>query len=261
MEETANVGEAREKYSINKNGEPIIPFTSIANLEYIHSNQFANLVAATFRKAFADFEGCLFETTNEGRPYMSFYFNHAKTDANSTLPVACELVNVSNKGNDVISRMRQRDTLMKDGDRYYLTQDAMDIFAELVPDYYHNRNHKIEWKKYVSETADPTTGPNQYDRSFFGGKSHAQFTRVTAVDVNCLAKLIYGSKNAETGEVYDYEVLIKACLDNPAMNPNPYQYTRFHNYMLEVKQIPVHALEEVCRSVGIIQGSGLITGL
>ena len=258
MEEHANVTEQREKYAINKDGAPLVPFSSIANMAFIHSNQFANIIAATFRQTFADFEGCLFETTQEGRPYMSFYFNHAKNE-NSNLPCACELVNGNaNKGNDVISRMRQRDSLMKEGDRYYLTQDGIDIFSELVPDYYRNRNNKIDWKKYVSETTDPTLVPNQWDRSSWG-RPRPQFTMVTYVDVNQLAKLIYGYHDKETKEIYDYEVLIKACLDAPI---NPYQqYSRTHNYMLEIKQVPVHALQEVYRSIGIVQDSGLITGL
>lgn len=257
MEETANVNDQRKKYAINENGEPLVAFASIANMAYIHSNQFANIVAATFRQTFADFEGCLFETAQDGRPFMSFFFNHAKTDSN--LPCACELVNAATaKGNDVISRMRQRDSLMKDGDRYYLTQDGIDIFSELVPDFYRNRNQKIDWKKYVSETSDPTILPNQWDRSSWG-RPRAQFTMVTFVDVNLLAKLIYGSYNKETNEIYDYEVLIKACLDAPM---NPYQsYSRTHNYMLEIKQVPVHAVQEVYKSIGIVQGSGLITGL
>jgi len=259
MEEQANVTEQkREKYCINKDGAPLVNFASIANTAYIHSNQFANIVAATFRQTFADFEGCLFETAQDGRPFMSFFFNHAKNE-NSDLPCACELANAAaTKGNDVISRMRQRDSLMKEGDRYFLTQDGIDIFSELVPDFYRNRNNKIDWKKYVSESNDPTLVPNQWDRSSWG-RPRAQFTQVTFVDVNLLAKLVYGSYNKETKEIYDYEVTIRACLDAPM---NPYQqYNRNHNFMLEIKQVPVHALQEVYKSIGIVQGSGLITGL
>ena len=255
MEEQVNVTEQRKKYSINSNGEAIVPFQSIANMQYIHSNQFANIVAATFRKTFADFEGCLFETmTNGGAPYMSFYFNHSKNS--SDLPNACELVNASAKGTDVISRMRQRDSLMKDGDRYFLTQDGIDIFSELVPDFYRNKNNKIDWKKYVSETSDPTLSPNQWDRSTWGRTP--QYTMVTLVDVNQLARLIYGYYDKETNEYFDYQVSIVGCMDAP----NPYQqYNRLHNYMLEIKQVPVHAIQDVCRSVGMTPGSGLITGL
>lgn len=259
MADQANAAEQkREPYCINKDGSALTNFASIANTAFIHSNQFANIVAATFRQTFADFEGCLFETTKDGRPYISFFFNHAKNE-NSDLPCACEMANGgATKGNDVISRMRQRDSLMKEGDRYTLTQDGIDIFSPLIPDFYRNRNNKINWNNYVSESNDPTIVPNQWDRSTWG-RPHTQFTMVTLVDVNQLAKLIYGSRDKETNEIYDYEVIIRACLDAPM---NPYQqYTRNHNYMLEIKQIPVHALQEVYKSIGIVQGSGLITGL
>lgn len=254
MEEQNNVKEERKKYSINSNGQAIVPFQSIANMQYIHSNQFANIVAATFRKTFADFEGCLFETMTSGEPYMSFYFNHGKSS--SDLPYACELVNAAAKGTDVISRMRQRDSLMKDGDRYFLTQDAIDIFSELVPDFYRNKNNKIDWKKYVSETNDPTLAPNTWDRGNWGRTP--QFTMVTLVDVNQLARLVYGSYDEATNEYFDYKVTIVGCMDTP----NPYQqYNRLHNYMLEIKQVPVHAIQDACRNAGLVQGSGLITGL
>lgn len=244
--------QSRKKYRINEVGEPMTEFKAVAEMEYIRSNDLCSLVASVFHTAFADFYGCLFEAQN-GVPSLTLYFDHGKHEG-SDLPCACEIASAATaKGNDVISRARTLDSLMKDGDRYYLTEDGKDVIADLLLRNVIDRNGKVNWKTVVADCQDTTT-VNMW------AQQAPIYTKVSMIDVARVARLVYGHKTMkDDNDTYDYGVTILTPLDIP--NPFAMQAPNAtHNYLLEIKRVPKKIIDEVSRQIGIIQGSSIITG-
>ena len=109
--------------------------------KFLTSNELCKLTNEIFRAAFADYVGSQFELVN-GMPMISLYFDHAKTK-NGTY--ACERVGAKQSGNNVIDRTRSRDQQLREGDRYHLTEDGIDVIKVLLSPRFYNQG-KPNWK-------------------------------------------------------------------------------------------------------------------
>lgn len=176
------------------------PFDAIAQTKYITSNELCRLTSELFRGVFEDYEGCIFETNN-GEASMTLVFNHGKYDENAT--VACRLGNAQSSGNSVIDRTRTRDYIVRDGNKYLLTEDGKDAITPLlVPRIWNNGNPN--WSRIVSDWVDRNM------MNAFSIQQLPQYTKVSYIDLRQLCRLIFGSTDGDDN--VDYSVLIMSTL-------------------------------------------------
>ena len=248
---TVDDTEKREKYRINSDGSAMTDFEPISEVEYIRSQELCSMIASVFHQAFADFHGCKFEVQQNGEPTISLFFAHAD-HSNDSKPCACTLTNIrTGSNNDVIQRARRRDTLMKDGDRYYLTEDGKDVITDLLIRKFIKNNGNVDWRTVVGEYSD------QNNQNMWYGKPAIQYTKVSFIDPRLICKLIYGAKDNDDN--FDYGVQILCPLDNRINQFQMMGAPTSMNYMLKIERAHSKALNEVYNKIGIAQGSNIIT--
>lgn len=235
----ANAEEAkRQKFVIEIAPEDHFPFEAIAETKFITSNQLCKLVSELFHNVFADFEGCLFNVSNN-EPTISLIFNHGEYAEGATR--ACERLSAKTVGSTVIDRGRSRDSLIKDGDRYYLTEDGQDVVKDLlIRRLYNNGNPNL--RNVVSEFTD--RGPiNSYFQQI-----QPQYTMVSYISIDRLCGLLFGDKDEE-GNPVEYSVNIATAINPPyAVNPGISVNT---NYVLNISQISSKELSKLCDTLGL----------
>lgn len=195
---TQNTAEERTPYSLEV--EPL-KFESDAEVKILTSNEFCKLTNEYFKAAFADYEGCLFEFPQGQAPTISLYFNHQKhTDSEI---YACEMAANKKIGNSVLDKSRAYDRLVKEGDRYHLTEDGKDIIKPLLaPRYFNNGN--VAWQNVATDIVDRSAA------TYYQPQNAVQLTKVVGIDPKAICTKIYGNK--EDGSFLDYSVEVKADL-------------------------------------------------
>lgn len=226
----------RDKFEIKLDEH--VDFGAIASSKYITSNDLAKLTSELFKCVFADYEGALFEV-NGNEPTMSLIFNHGEYAEGSVR--ACERVSSKTVGSTVIDRGRARDSLIKDGDRYYLTDDGKDVVTDLVVRRLYN-NGNPDLRKVVSEFTD--RGPVN---SYFV-QNQPQYTKVSYISLDRLCGLLFGTEN-EDGERYEYDVRIAAPI-NPGYNAYGGMSVST-NYVLNITRVGAKELSEFCNKIGL----------
>lgn len=229
--------EERKRFKIEL--EEHAPFNGIAETSYITSNEILKLVSEVFRGVFADFEGCMFEPTNDGEPTIALLFNHGKYNVDGEkISVACEKAGGKESGYTVIDRSRYRDRQMLEGDRYYLTEDGKDAFAPLLVTKRYN-NGNPNWKYIVSEFTERTPY-NMYNQS-----QPVQYTKVSGISLDRMCGLLFGTKMED--DYYEYKAQIVGTLTPPA---NIYMAPVTCNYMLTVTRVSSKQVSEAYRKAG-----------
>lgn len=214
-----------------------IPFTPIAETEYLTSNDLCQLTNELFKSVFADCEGSIFEPGNGMPPFISLVFNHGNYD-NGTR-VACERM-AGSKGNDVVSRVRYRDNYVANGDRYFLTDDGKDVFKELLnPRAYNNGNPK--WKTIVAE--------HQEMQPMYG--QQPQYTKVMFLDPARICEKIFGDEL--DGDKIAYNVNIIA-----SMNRTPMPNVASNNFLLQVTRVSAKEIKGVYEKLGFGSFSSIV---
>lgn len=213
------------------------PFEAIAESKYLTSNELCRLTSELFKGVFADYEGCIFETTN-GEPTMSLIFNHGKYAENDT--VACERAGNKVSGSSILDRSRNRDRQLQEGDRYYLTEDGKDAIMSLLTSRAFN-NGNPNWKNIVGDYTDRNV-MNMYQYNQL-----PQYTKVAFIDLRNLCRLIFG--NNVDGDTVDYSVTIASPL-----TPNGYQtmgsVPMNMNYMLNITRASAKEVAAVYEKLG-----------
>lgn len=218
--------EERKRFKIEL--EEHAPFNGIAETSYITSNEILKLVSEVFRGVFADFEGCLLETTNnnEGEATVALLFNHGNYDEkDEDVHIACEKAGGKTCGNTLLDRSRFRDRQLTEGDRYYLTEDGKDAITPLLTVKRYN-NGNPNWKYIVSEFFERTPN-NMYNQGRM-----PQYTKVSGISLDRLCTLIFGAKMED--DFYEYKATIVGALTPPA---NYYMMPVTSNYMLTVTRV------------------------
>jgi len=239
----------RTKYVINKEGTPMTEFKAVSEVQYIRSNDLCALVSEVFHAAFADFHGCLFETIQGAEPVISLFFDHAD-HKDDQRPCACEMAaGQTAEGNNVVARSRQRDSFMRDGDRYILTEDGKDVISELLIRRLVPNNGNINWKNIVGEYYDQTT------QNMYFGRQIPQYTKVSGIDVKKVCAMIFGTKDDKDTYDYGFQILGPTNFGNPFQMPgNP----QMANYTLSITRAHAKEIGEVYSRLGIASGSNII---
>lgn len=211
-------------------------FPSIAKTAYISSNDFCKTVSDLFKSVFADFEGCIFEATNNGEPTISLLFNHGKYEEDDIC--ACELAGAKASGNSIIDRTRHRDRQLLEGDRYYLTEDGKDAIMSLLTSRAFN-NGNPNWRTIVSEYQDRSIS-NMYN---YGPVT--QYTKVSNISLQRLCGLIFGDKDGD-GDRIEYTANIAS-----TFTPAGLQYTGMTaNYVLSVTAVSAKEVAKIYEKLG-----------
>ena len=245
MSETTN----RQKYRINPNGEPMKAFSPVSETEYIRSNDLCGLLSEVLHAAFADYYGCVLETVGGQEPVISLFFDHAD-HKNDERPCACEMAAGQGIGdNNVIARSRQRDSLMREGDRYVLTEDGKDVISELLIRRLIPNNGNINWKNIVGEYYDQTT------QNMYFGRQAPQYTKVSGIDIKKICAMIYGSKDEKDTYDYAFQILGAINFNNAYQMPgNP----QIANYTIAITRAHAKEINDIYSKLGIASGSNII---
>lgn len=210
--------------------------------KYLTSIEFCKLANQIFGAAFFNFNGSKFEV-NAGQPVINLFFTHVdKLPDDAQITHLATTRSSGNKvGSTVIDKTRGRDNLMNNGDRYYLTDDGIDIIKPLLFPRLFN-NGKPNWNQIVTEIAD------RNGSSIYGTMNVLQLTKVTGIDPKRVASLIWGRKD-EDGDI-DYgisvmrDLTINTGFGMPGMQPG-------QNYALNITRAHTAAISKTYESLGL----------
>ena len=227
----------REKLKINIDADP---FNGIATTKYVTSSDLCKMASDIFRSVFADAEGATFDIVGNV-PTLAAIFNHGVYDKDAT--VACTREASVDANASIMARVRSRDRLLNNGDRFFITEDGKDVFTDLLS-YQAFANNKPNWSKVVVEFSENT------QQRFYGYGQAPQYTKIGYLDLAKFAALVWGSE--VDGDPVDYVVTIVRALNSgvPGMPPT--------NYMLSVTQISSKELQATYEKLGFGSFSSII---
>lgn len=231
----------RTPYTVHFDQRPKLKY--VGKNVYISSNELCQTANDVFRATFADYEGCCLEFGQGGEPTITLFFNHGQYSEDQH--VAVSRSNTAKASSELLTRIRQRDMLMKEGDRYYITDDGKDIITKLLTNKAFN-NGKPNWGVLVAEHVDK----NMYN--MYNVQNPPQLTKVMQIDLNRLVAFIYGRKD-EDGDV-DYVVMIAGMI-NPIMGAP----TSSKNYILSISAVSENNVKTLYEKFGLgSMGSDII---
>ena len=176
---------------------------------------------------------------------ITLLFSHVEAGAGQT--VATERSSAKNTGSSVIDKTRSRDHLMKEGDRYVLTEDGLDIIKPLLLPQFFNKG-KVVVKRFVSTTTDANPS------SMFGQiNTVQQLTQVIGIDPKKIAALIWGTKD-EDG-VVDYGVTV---LKDLSLNGMAFPGMLPKNFVLKIDRAHTETIMKTYEKFSINTGSSIV---
>lgn len=221
--------EARTPYVLEV--EPLV-FESDAECMTLTSTELCNLTNEYFKAAFADYAGCKFETVG-GAPSITLCFSHIKHDEDSDLVYACDMTAGKVTGNNVIDRTRAYDRLVKEGDRYHLTENGKDVIKELLmPKLANDKN--LNWGKITADFIDRSQA------TYFNPNNAQVLTKVMSIDPNAMCAKLFGAKG------FGYSVQIRG--DLYAHRPG---VTGSQNYVLNILRVDNKTIQKTYEKLGI----------
>ena len=222
--------EERSKYIVEV--EPI-EFTADAQTMILTSNDLCALANEYFKAAFADYVGCKFELS-QNTPTMSLHFSHIKHDEDSDNYYACDIATASKSGNSVIDRTRSYDNLVKNGDRYHLTDDGKDVIQPLLLYRYASRKN-LNWGEVVADYIDRSQA------SYMNPNAVQTLTKVSYIDPNIICAKLFGDKG------FSYSVQIRG--DLYAVRNN--MFSGSQNYVLNILRVDNTNIADTYKKLGI----------
>lgn len=229
--------EPREKKVLEM--EQNVDFSSLTESILCKSTDFCQLVSDVLIDVFADFEGCRMDmdpTTNS--PTLTLVFNHLEKP-NCTLPYVCTKDIDAKTSNDVIRRFRNLQHRTFNGDTYNLTQDGKDMLEQFIMNIPKTRNVKdgsIKWNELLQNTVDPAAQMR-----------NQQYTLLSFIDINLMAKFLYGAKtNCGGNWIYTNRIVRSV----PIMSSVPGQRVFNRDFVMEIKRIRENEVMEQARRLG-----------
>lgn len=238
----------RKIYTINV--EEYAKFRPMSEVAVISSKNFCKLVSDLFSGVFSDYEGCKFSFW-QNRPEINLIFNQ-RDIVDDKIPAATSRMKqgTSNTSNALVDAIRDRDNFNRNGDRYYLTEQGINIVSQYVMDNFINpRNGNIDFNRIVVPVSEQETGVLYQARSI-------QYTMVQHIDVLKLASIIWGPTR-EDGNTLTYAIECKGSVPNVQRNvPGVY----FDDFVLKVTRIFNNNLEYTGNEMGMrnMVGSSII---
>ena len=234
--------EARTPYTVDL--EEPVAFEADDAGKYMSSLEFCKLVNEYFHLCFADYYGSKF-VMNQGFPTITLHFIH-KDDANPGEHLATSRKSAKEVNNDLIARTRQRDITLREGDRYWLTEDGIDVIKPLLTSAKYNGG-KPDWSSIVSETA--------YRNNWNMAQPALQLTSVSGIDPRNLCAKLFGYKDEETGSIVDYGVMVLKDMSAPTSIPG---VARDPIYAIRINKAYTDVLKKTYEKFGFDTGSGII---
>ena len=204
--------EKKEKLSFKITQPP--PFESLIQTIYTDSASFCtDVINPVFHAICHDFYGSKI-TIGQNRMIMtSVYFSEPIGKEDNGKAHVIERVLSPEALKDIDTRIKMVNGTLGVGgvgqdrykNQYKLTQDGKDLLSNIIPSAVKSNNGKINWKQIVTEGSLTNT---------FSYSGNNQVYIEVMIDINKLVKQIYGSKDQNTGETYQYMVT----LGNP-INP------------------------------------------
>lgn len=233
----------RTPYTVHFEQRPKLAY--VGKSVYITSNELCQIANEVFHATFADYEGCCLEFGQGGDPTVSLFFNHGQYEEGQHVAVSR---NTANKAvSETLSRIRLRDQLMKDGDRYFVTDDGKDIITKLLTNRAFN-NNKPNWGVLAAEHVDK----NMYN--MYNMQPVPQLTKIMQIDLNRLVAFIFGRKD-EDGSDIDYVVTVSGLI-NPIMGSAP---SSSKNFMLNITAVSANNVKSLYEKLGLgTMGSDII---
>ena len=244
---TANQDTEEKKISYDISIDPLA-FGGICTDKYIKGTAFSKIITEIFKKSYADCYGATFDMIQGTNKFMiSLYFDHDIHEG-SNLPCGVSKVadeeRTENATLNSIRRFQRRNT---EGDRYHLTAQGKEGIKKFLMDqrlvgkiYKSAGYNKVtpNWKEICVEVADPSYG-----------NFPKQLTKVSYLDCEKLASMIWGSKEVENStdpdDVIEYGIRVVNSF------PTYGGYNSIPEYLLEVKRISRKHITELCQSFGI----------
>ena len=223
-------------------------FLPDAESKFVTSLELCQDTRDIFKAAFADFYGCKFEILQgTGVPMITLLFSHVEAPEGQTVATAPSSAKTT--GSSVIDKTRSRDHLMKEGDRYVLTEDGLDIIKPLLLPHFVNRNTgKVDLKRIVSPIADINQS------SMFAPANAVQLTQVIGIDPRKIAAMIWGEHDVDGGDV-DYGITI---LKDLSANGTAFPGMAPQIFALKIDRAHSEALKETYKKIGISTGSNIV---
>lgn len=225
-------------------------FDGIVETKYISSGEFCKLVADLFRAVYADFEGCAFEINQQGQSSIGVYFNHSEPKNDPQGRPNGVTRTMPDKGgnlkNETVRRIRNHDSLNRNGDRYFLTDQGAEGLSDFVFDYlFSKKDGKINWDKITAEVGQRQT--------YFGQQS-VVYTKISLLDPNKLAAMIFGTTDEE-GDNLCYSVNVMRSVSQMVV---PGAQGAFQTqYMLAIQKVSEKEVVKLCNQLGVAPNQGL----
>lgn len=226
--------------------EQHLKFNAIADICYISSVEFCELVSNAFRQIFSDWDGCkMVPIPNTQQLQMQFFFNHREAEVPEGMYKACTKDIKDQASNSTLAAIRRRDHFMNNGDRYFLTEDGKSALAKFFFDgaTVFNRDGSIKENTVTSEVHD-TAG------DFMSTSIPQQLTMVSFIDPIKVATFLFGAKD-DDGEGWVYNITPKRSMNNP------YCGTNSANYVLSIERISVNQTKKLAATYGLVFTNGL----
>lgn len=235
----ATINEANEDSKLTIEVEANEEFNALSESVYMRSSQFGMLVNQLFQSVFADYEGCRIEidpSTNS--PMVTAVFNHLEK-ASGGMSFACTKDIDTKTKNEVVSRLRRFNNRMLNGDQYMLTTDGQDALEEFMMDLpkIMTKDRKIRWENCVANVGN-SNNPMMMNNQ--------QYTIVSFLDINKLAKKIFG-ENSEDGGHWLYFTTI---LHSVPGNAQVFNGNLSRDFSIEIKRINDKRTEDIARTLG-----------
>lgn len=241
MSETINNTEEREPYAVEL--EEPLKFEHDVEASILTSGKLGSLANEYFKAAFpGDYEGCTIEYNHKGLS-LSLFFRH-ETQRSDDVVYGVELSTAKKTFNKTMDQIRRRDYLVKEGDRYSLTQDGEDVIKPLLFRNLVSNNGKVNWGSVLSEVADNSMGNLYAIRT-------AQYTKISGINLDLVCALLFGKKDVDGNNVV-YTVEVKG------YKGQGYSQAPSSNLILWVNRINCNKVEATGLDLGLGFGSNII---
>lgn len=258
---TTNANEEKSANIKDFRIESGLEFDPISDTKYLTSTEFGEIVSNIFKQVFVDYEGCTLGGV-QGTPYITinFFFNHREISddaipSNMFRGITRKIPNKSN--NETVNNIRLYNNILRNGDRYYLTDDAKQIIKPFLLSgvgRIYGPNGNINWGNITSEQGD-----NSQRFNFGVNQVPLQYTVCTFIDPTKLATAIYGEDNTENGAKWCYQVRVANSIPNiNSMNNTNSNTANPSNWILAIDRVSAKELNKLAAKFGFANiGNGL----
>lgn len=185
-------------------------FNSIQSTVFISSTELCQKISEWFKATYVDFYGCTFEISQQGRPFISLFFDHAEaSDEARPNAITKKKPEKDRVQNETVLRIRENDRRNYSGDKWYLTEEGSQGLDDYVSNQMINsKNGNVQWEKI---TAEVSMASNYF------GQPPTIYTKISMIDPEKLITEIYGSTD-EDGNNLVYGLRVLRSLPQMLMN-------------------------------------------